>query len=187
MGITDTDECSNRVGEQISTLVDTLSIVLGPHSAIFVSGPLSSGRRMYLRKNRLVPPQELENQNIEELECFARILRSRVTNPVICAGKFRINNWPGEKYTLFFHRVLEKYVIETWFKNDWEFSIGSVNEMKACLDLHIPCRSESGEPLTYITAKQLCLAANATLDTDGIVHDKLQKAHTRLIMSLQDL
>ena len=186
MGVTAIEECSKGVGEQVSTLIDTLSIVLQPHSAIFVSGPVSSGRRMYLEKNRSVPPQDLENQNVEELESFARVLRNRITNPVICAAKLRINKWPGKNYTLLFRRVLEKFVIETWFKDDWEFSTGSVNEMKICLDLHIPCRSENGESLTSMKAKQLCLAAKATLDTDGIIHNKLQKAHNRLIMSVED-
>ena len=125
--------------------LQVLASVLEPRAAIYVAGPLETGREFYER--RAPSASSVRRRNQERMSAFVATLRRQTAAPVIDPGLLRVPNWPSAFYGRFFLAVIDEFAREAWFLDGWEYSRGATSEFVHCASRQIPCRDERGGPL----------------------------------------
>jgi hypothetical protein len=164
---------------ELDQLFSALALVVPPHSAALVSGPVASGQRFFLESGQ-ADENDIWEANARNMDAFASDLRRRLGRLVICPSRFRIPGWRGSQYGEFFTAVIRRYVAEAWFVDGWEFSVGSVDEFGLCQKLHIPCYRSNGELLTHDAGLRLVEAALEQARKRAAATNLLEAALARL-------
>jgi hypothetical protein len=76
--------------------------------------------------------------------------------------------------------VIDRYVMATWFTDDWTYSVGSVAEFTHCIMRGVPCFTHDGNPLSIGTGVRLLEAALKEVNSAGRTNEKLVFALERL-------
>lgn len=161
-------------------LLRALEMTLSEQKPILVSGPVSSCKEGVL--GAITPDQWeiVRNANAERLKALANKVRAQTSMPVICPGNFVMPQWTGDDYAVFFSSVIDRYVIATWFTDDWAYSVGSVAEFTHCMMRGIPCFTHDGNPLGIDAGLRLLEAALREVNGVGRSNEKLVAALERL-------
>lgn len=149
-----------------------LESVLEPHSAIYVAGPLDTGRLFYDAHPPGTPrgaDGSLREANQARMTAFAAELRKSQPRPVIDPGPLRVASWDGALYGRFFLEVIERFVFESRFLDGWEYSRGATSEYVLCLAHGVICRDERGALLAPAHASTLIERAASRIERLG--HD----------------
>lgn len=143
----------NEIEEYLFQILDS---VVHKKTAIYVAGPLESGKEFYnLTASGEYVLGLIRPKNQNKLSNFAQSLRQNLNQPVIDPGILKIPGWAGSDYGTFFIKIIENYAKEVWFMDEWEFSGGATKEFKFCATNGICCRDERGERLTAIAGNLL--------------------------------
>jgi hypothetical protein len=138
--------------------LQVLRSVLEPKTAIYVAGPLETGRSFYESGVAGLPHAEqatIRRINQERLTRFVAELRATQPKPVIDPGLLRVPGWPNELYGRFFFAVIEEFVECASFLDEWEYSRGATSEYVHCVQLGITCYDERGNPIPIREARKL--------------------------------
>lgn len=136
----------DSIEKYLFQIVDSL---IHKNSAIYVAGPLESGKEYYeLTASGNYTQGQIRPKNQVKLTNFAISLRQKLNQPVIDPGILKIPGWEGRDYGTFFIKVIENYAKEVWFMDEWEFSGGATKEFQFCVINGIRCCNERGDALT---------------------------------------
>jgi hypothetical protein len=145
-----------------------LRSVLPASSAIYVAGPLETGRSFY-ESGGEIDQAAIRRANHERMQAFVASLRARQDAPVIDPGLLRVADWPNPVYGRFFFAVICEFVKEARFLDGWEYSRGATGEFVLCVTRGIRCSAEAGGELRVETARSLISAAADRIECLG--HD----------------
>lgn len=152
--------------------LQAIGSVLEPRSAIYVAGPLETGREFYGNPKSgpgRVEQEEIRRLNQARLTDFVAELRRSQPDPVIDPGPLRIAGWPAANYGRFFFEVIERFAREAWFLDGWAYSRGATSEYVHCVRHGIVCRDQHGAALDEAQARRLIGDAAAAIESYG--HD----------------
>ena len=80
--------------------------------------------------------------NEQKIQLFANQLRSKYPL-VIEPSRLKVSNWSQDEYNHFWTLVIKDFTKELVLLNEWEFSVGCVNEFCAAKEKGIPTLSEN--------------------------------------------
>jgi len=149
-------------------MVQTYESVLQPGSAIYCSAPITSGRR-YLewlksrqerhaidelsRADRDLHLRQVIEPNRTHAKQIADRVRDRTKKPVIdptVVGP--IDGWTQNNWVSFWEEVIARFACEVVLIDGWEYSYGCTHEFWFATSRALPCRDESGQPLSLADA-----------------------------------
>jgi len=151
-----------RVLEDIENILSGYQAILGDRkqNVTYTSVPVSTGKHLYeaLKKYKYRSKDELKQKNInaynievrdlnvQSAKDFASELRNKgkiVINP----GDFKEQNWQDTLYMCYWEQVIEKFISEIHFNNDYHYSTGCVEELFIGIDKNKGLYHRSGKPL----------------------------------------
>jgi len=137
----------SRRDAEIDGLVDVLACATGGHNGVYVSAPITTGRRYAQWSARAGPrpgveATEIENEhrnsviepNLSVIRPFVDRLRPKLKRTVIDPTVLKDRKgWNQDDYRQFWARVIEKLAVEVIFMNEWQYSEGCTYEfLTAC-------------------------------------------------------
>jgi hypothetical protein len=162
-------------------LLTLLGSILTPRSAIYVAGPLDTGRSYYEALARNAVDGSIRTANEAALTAFVARLRERNHPvPVIDPGPLRVDGWSARDVGEFFLETISRYAKEAWFIDGWEFSSGATKEFLHCISIGIPCFAENGDQLDTDRAITLLSAAIDVITLLGLSAPKLTERLTAI-------
>ena len=110
-----------------SLLIKAFLSVAPERSAVYVAGPLATGKRYY---DALAAGEsdDVRDANEAEMRDFIAALRETDTRSVIDPSLVRVAVWSPGDHGNFFLRLIETCCIEVVFMDGWEYSSGSAKE-----------------------------------------------------------
>lgn len=149
-------------------LMDAMRSMTGAASAIYVAGPLATGRRFYERSSAAgAAEEEVRRLNEGDLRNTVDSLRRRGVAPVIDSGILRVPTWSAAEHGDFFLRVIGELCSLVVFVDGWEYSSGATKEFLYAQAKGIPCRDSHDNLLTPMRARSLIEAASISVSGGG--------------------
>lgn len=167
---------------EVERLAGFLSAVLADRSAVYVSAPITSGRRHsewhpaeahrlssapadYWQAHRAHVVEPNRNHAKEVVARIRLSERRPVIDPTAVPD---IDGWTQDDYRLLWARVIERYAALVVFLDGWEYSNGCTYEFLVAQRLALPTATEAGRPLTLAAGGALIRGALANLAAQGV-------------------
>lgn len=154
-----------------SQLLEALSTVLEPVSAIYCSAPITTGRRYFelLERDRSLHWRTqgaagvLREKVVEPNSAAARseITRLRRTGEIVI-DPTRIEgvpDWSQEQWHHFWEAVIKRFAKAVVFVDGWEYSNGCSFEFLVAHKNRIPALTSTGSPITLASGIRMIAAA----------------------------
>ncbi len=172
-------------GHTADAMLEVYKSVLSDHEGLYVSSPITSGRR-YMRWLEEVGKkahhidfmdEETKQSHIAEVVLpnshhagtVVKKVRKEtgrvVINPTAIPS---IGGWKQEDWRTFWRRVIELHVSTTLFVDDWQYSNGCVYEFWVAHSKGLPTMDEEMQPLDLEQGIGLVLAAIADMRRHGV-------------------
>lgn len=168
-------------------LMQIFNCVVGDHDAVYVSGPITTGRRFidwYILKGHAlendinvyqsVKYEDVLSKNESDIIGVANKLRKISTTPVIEPASLHITTWDQQDYHRFWTETLRRFVSRVVILDGWQYSIGCVIEFHYAVQCGIEMFSQNGLPLKEREGCKLVLAAADEIERRGGVFDALR-------------
>jgi len=167
-------------------LVEALGVAIEPHSAIYCSAPITTGKRHLelIRElgRQLVPEDrhrhfaEVIQPNTEHASAVTKALRSATRDVVIDPAAFPpMVGWSQEDWLALWSAVIARYASKVVFVDDWQFSNGCVEEYVLAAKLSLPTFDENGGVINVLAAISMieeAVAALASIESAAEVIDR---------------
>jgi hypothetical protein len=129
--------------------------VLAPRSAIYVSVPITGGRRVLEARSAhgggdlsSDTARRLMSLNVAEARDLVRSVRSRTNRPVIDPAAIgAVMNWTQDDYRRFWGETVRRFAAEVVFADGFEFSDGCAYEYATAIADGVPVKSADGADL----------------------------------------
>ncbi len=180
----------------VDLLVNILASLIEDHAGVYVSTPITSGRRFAEWSNSrdveidLSHPEtyqdflrEVLEPNSEHAKCVIKKLRGIFSKALIDPTALKdIDGWNQDDYRYLWARVIEKYADTVVFLNGWQYSNGCAYEFLTANGMaHRPSiLKETLEPLTLVEGIRLLKAAVIDLNRSKLATDFLQQVLNQL-------
>jgi hypothetical protein len=147
-------------------MCSTFSSIVGDAKAVYLSAPLTTGRRF--GANGSIEPgladgepsrsanDELIAQNRERARTAAKRLREELATTVIDPTALQdVDGWTQQDYHVFWEQVIKKYAQTIVFLDDWEYSNGCAYEFLVAQRGQIHCLNERLQYMSLLDGLQL--------------------------------
>jgi hypothetical protein len=187
---------STRLSE-VDAVMEFLRSVIRPKTAVYVSSPITSGRRFVQwaavkgrpRASRGDDDRAAHNEHVIEpnrksAQALVTRLRQNGQAPVIdptAVGD--VASWRQDDYRVAWGRVIHEFAHSVVFSEGWEFSNGCAYEYLIARNDGLRTLDHEERPLTESTAKQLLRSAIHELRTLDITVDFLEAVFERLSLA----
>jgi hypothetical protein len=161
-------------------LLQLFNSMLSNSSAIYLSGPITTGPRFfdwyvdkgYKLENDNITYQEDKRRNVlgpNESDIFktAEALRLRFNQPLIEPASLHIINWTQNDYYCFWTEVMKRFISRMISIDGWQYSIGCVVEYHHAVHFGIPVENIQGDIITPERAYQQIFAAADDIEKKG--------------------
>jgi hypothetical protein len=156
---------------EVEAFVAGLSSVLDRGTAIYVSSPLTSGRRAaewHLQNGRDENPEGFRRHvfalNRADAACFAQELRARTHREVIDPGAVDdLEGWTQNDYRVCWGRVIQEYAKTVVFRDGWQYSNGCAYEFAVAHEAGLEVVTDDWSPLSSADGRALLVAATEDL------------------------
>jgi hypothetical protein len=185
---------------RIEAVAELLASVIEDKSAIYLSVPITSGRRFIewfkARGVRLEPNskeykrellQSVIHPNCEDVASRVAELRKITKAVVINPAAFNRPDWNQDDYRYFWGYIIERFVERVVFKDDWQFSSGCGYEFLRCIRSQIAACAENGKELRVKDGLTLIEQAIAEMRSVGAPTLFLERIHNELSGDLRRL
>ena len=120
--------------DEKALLLQAWSCVLGEASAVYLSGPITTGPRFvdWVRNTR--PPRDshypkllqtfVVEPNTRELQAAAAELRSTLAEPILEPASLHVAHWKQPNYIDLWSVAIEKFIKRLVMMPGWQYSIG---------------------------------------------------------------
>jgi hypothetical protein len=127
-------------------LLDAVGSVVPVHGGAYVAGPLATGKRYYelVASGQHDVASTIRSENEGKMKAFVAALRTRLSYPVIDPGLIKISEWTPTDIGDFYITVIQRFVKEIWFMDDWQYSRGASKEFQFAITTHIVCLDANG-------------------------------------------
>lgn len=134
-------------------LLDAVGSVVPIHGGAYVAGPLATGKRYYelVASGHHDVASTIRSENEQKMKAFVAALRTRLSYPIIDPGLIKITEWTPTEMGDFYITVIQHFVKEIWFMDEWQYSRGASKEFQFAVTNHIVCLNTSG---TAISAEE---------------------------------
>jgi hypothetical protein len=173
-------------GAEIDALIEMLRSVFPNRRALYVSVPITSGRRFIdwysargvsqleedYRREQL---REVINPNRDAASALIRKVRETNSSPVIdptAVGD--IDGWTQGDYRTAWARIIEEFVSTVIFANGWEYSSGCSYEFLVATKAGVETIDESKRAISVVAATSLVRAAIRELSSHGLAAEFLR-------------
>lgn len=169
-------------------LLSTLNCAIGKRGAVYVSGPITTGRRFVnwfldigqpLEDNPNVYKHALQQAVIQPNESdilgIAESLRLHSPIPVIQPASLKISSWDQKSYYQFWESVIEQYVVRVVVINGWQCSVGCAIEFQYAVECGIPVETDTGKAVSPEIGSALMLDAAIEIEQKCATSDKLKR------------
>jgi hypothetical protein len=171
-----------RHSHEINVLVDFLLATTEPHSVVYLSAPITTGKRFsewYSRGGRSLEATHPEYRNghtehvIKPNRAHAKALARRLRQREGCVlidptAVPDFDGWTQDDYRTLWARIIERYAKSVVFTDGWEHSNGCAFEFLTAQRLGLPALAESGSPLPLDEGIRLLSIAIADLGKRGV-------------------
>jgi hypothetical protein len=181
---------------EIESLLNVLGSVVVDHSGVYVSTPITSGRRLANWSGGrdvdvdLSHPEtyqeflrEVLRPNSEHARKIVKKLRSSFPKALIDPTALKdIEGWVQDDYRVLWAKVIEQYADTAVFLDGWQYSNGCAYEFFVAnrLDPQPSILSETLEPLTLDEGTRLVQSAICELQTSKLPTEFLQQVLNEL-------
>lgn len=156
---------TSREGE-VHALLNILGSVIPDGSAVYVSAPITSGKRLanWVRLRNMEPDlshpetyqeflREVLEPNCEHAKAIVAKLRETVPKALVDPTRLEdIDGWTQDDYRYLWGRVIQQYIETVVFIDGWQYSNGCCYEFLVCYQSSVgkspTTVSESLKPLT---------------------------------------
>lgn len=184
--------------DEVNALLNMLGCVIVERSAVYVSAPITSGRRLaqwLTTRNVEFDPSHTESaaefqREVLEPNCkhardIISNLRKQFPNVVIDPTALKdIDGWTQDDYRYLWAKVIEQYATTVVFIDGWQYSNGCSYEFLVAYQSsndHCPLvLSENLKPLTLEQGLTLIRAAISELKEAGLSTEFLERVAERL-------
>lgn len=161
---------SERAGE-IEALLNVLSTAVEGRGAVYMSAPITSGRRYSAWRLRLggQTPQpgneeelrrEVVEHNREHAARVAREIRSSCGATLIDPTRLEdLPGWTQDDYRTFWALVVERFALKVLFIDDWQYSNGCSYEFLTARRCGVPTFDERERSLSLADGMRLIRSA----------------------------
>jgi hypothetical protein len=139
----------------VGAMLSVFSTVLTRNSAIYVSSPLTTGKRARLwREDGDTSYEEflathVVAPNRKAAADFVALLRDGTSKPVIDPTALDdVEGWDQGDYLYFWGNVISRFAERVVLRDGWEFSRGCSYEFAVARRMNIQCVREDGSPLS---------------------------------------
>jgi hypothetical protein len=180
-------------------IFEALKSVIADRSALYVSAPITSGRRFHdwiLRSNGSLPnpagPEYVEEHqrwviepNREHAFLVITALRQKHQSRVIIdpTAMGDLPDWNQNDYRYFWGEVIRQFVSQLVFVNDWQFSSGCAYEFLVATQEGLPTLDESGTRITLRRGLQLLMEVRSSIHT----HSESARFFDKIVRELSQL
>lgn len=174
-------------------LLSALKCAVGDLGAVYLSGPITTGRRFVdwfldagylLEDNSDVYKHALQTAVIQPNESdiltIAESLRVKFPIPVIEPASLKIISWDQKNYYQFWESVIKRYVARLIAIDGWQFSVGCAIEFQYAINCGIPVETVNGESLSSESGSALMLDAAIDIELRSTTSIKLRHIANRL-------
>lgn len=163
--------------DQVELLLSAFASVVEPHTAIYVSTPLTTGRRAlewHSANGTASPPDDsfrakVIDRNRRDAANFVHRLReteARVTiDPTALPD---VPEWQQADYRYFWGRVIERYAARVVFRDGWQYSSGCAYEFLVAHRLGLDVRDEHENGLPQDRGRQMIEDAASEAESQGV-------------------
>lgn len=161
-------------------LLQVFNCVVGGRNAVYVSGPITTGRRFidwYLLKGHAlenhsnvyqsVKYEDVLSKNESDIIGVAHALRKTSTIPVIEPASLHITSWDQQDYHRFWTETLRRFVSRVVLIDGWQYSIGCVIEFHYAVQCGVEMFSQNSLPLKEKDGGKLVIAAADEIERRG--------------------
>lgn len=157
--------------EEISILLEAYRALIPNRSAIYVSAPITSGRRLadwYKRSNGDLPKRshpsywaqhakQVVEPNLEQAAKVVASLRLKYPERIVIdpTAVSDFPNWTQDDYRYFWGEVIKRYADTVIFVDGWQFSNGCAYEFVVATRVHVTVLNEQGQTLSIETGTEL--------------------------------
>jgi len=174
-------------------LLQVVKCVVGERSAIYLSGPITTGRRFldwYISTGHTIAIdskayqhniyEHVVSKNELDLIETANKLRNNSAMTVIEPASLHIPTWGQRDYYLFWTELIRRFVTKMVALDGWQYSIGCVIEFHHAIQAGIPVETIDGKPMNEENANKLILAAAEEILLRGSSFELLNRMAQRL-------
>ena len=174
-------------------LLLTLKCAVGVSGAVYVSGPITTGRRFvdwflhigYLLEDdpdayKHALQKAVIQPNESDILTTAELLRVKFPIPVIEPASLKIISWNQTSYYQFWEAVIKRYIARLVAMDGWQFSVGCAIEFQYAIKCGIPVETVNGESLSFESGSALMLDAALEIERINTTLEKMQRIANRL-------
>lgn len=144
--------------EQKALLLQAWGSVLEARSAVYLSGPITTGPRFidWARKSRTLGGADYAKElrtfviepNSRDIRETAESLRAKASEPVLEPATLYVSGWSQKEYLDLWAEVIEGYVKRLVMMPGWSFSVGCAFELGLAFERGIPVSTLTGLGIT---------------------------------------
>jgi hypothetical protein len=183
----------SRFSSDVEKLLSVFRTVIVGRTAIYLSSPLTTGRRFSEWRERSAPIRENDPEyaqqhrrlvvepNRHAAGALAERLRKSLERVVIDPTTLPdVPDWSQEDYRFFWGRVIEEYAAKVVFMDGWPQSSGSAYEFLVAQRTGAECLDEGMAPLTAARGRELIGLSIEDARRRGLDVDFLRHVHAAL-------
>lgn len=171
---------SDKGDELHETIFQAWKCVVGNGSVIYLSGPITTGRKYVEAITNGLPLDGVLTANLELLASAAAELRMTTGRLVIDPSPLVVAHWSQDQYMRLWRGLIQQHAFEVRFMPDWQYSLGCTMEFVHASHLNIPTLTLGGQPISLIEGRDRISKVLAVLDNLDERHIRLEQLRTGL-------
>jgi hypothetical protein len=172
----------------MDNLVTVLTCVLRGRRAVYVSGPITSGRRLFALKKAGFAAKNFEAQfhsavvepNIRDIQTLVARCREQDLFVIDPSRLPFLPGWKQIHYYQLWIEVIRRYASKSVFSDGWEYSSGCVYEFGETAKEKLPAFDARGRKLNYVAGVQSVREALRAVSAWGLDAPSLRAASIHL-------
>ncbi|MDX6444655.1 MAG: hypothetical protein QOH71_1729 [Blastocatellia bacterium] len=166
--------------DDIEKILEVMRGIVPEHGAIYVSAPITSGRRLtdwYVRSNGSLPNRshpDYATQHVREViepnrahaAAIVHDVRARFPDRIIIdpTAVADLDGWTQDDYRFFWGEVIRRFATSVVFVDGWQFSSGCAYEFVIATEAGVGTLDERLEPLSFQSGKALLREATRDIE-----------------------
>ncbi len=168
-------------------LLDAFACVVSPCSAVYVSGPVTTGKRFvdwYVAKGWLLEANAVTYKksrydavlvpNQRELIRVAQKYRKEGVISVVEPSNLTVEHWSQPDYHKFWTAVLQRFICKVIVLDEWQYSVGCAIEFQFAAKTGIPVEEINGNIVSLQDGARMIRSAAEEVDRLGQGRERLK-------------
>lgn len=159
-------------------IFDGWACAMGDARILYLSGPVTTGRRLVDALRRGDAPHSVIADNLAALHAAAVALRATTHTIVIDPSPLLVDHWSQDDYMALWTGLIDRHAGEVRFMPGWEYSLGCTKEFAHATRVAVPTFQFEGAPIDLHAGRE---------HLDASIADLTQIDHPALAILLDGL